>query len=169
MSLPASEQERYTVPIAASVLMGALEGLPDTINDSLLAYDVLPSQEDCQIFLSAIIETYIRHVTTTLPSDSSKINVHSQACELCARAWIPLTYHHLIPRATHDKVRKRGWHAEWRLDAVAWLCRACHDFVHRVASNEDLARHWFTVERLAAREDIMVWLAWVGKVRWKKR
>ena len=164
-----NEQERYTAPIADSVLMAALEGLPNSIDDSLLAYGVLPSHEHCQIFLSAVIETYVRHVTTTPPSGSSTINHHPQACELCARAWIPLTYHHLIPRATHDKARKRGWHPEWRLDAVAWLCRACHDFVHRVASNEELARQWYTVERLTAREDVMAWVAWVGKLRWKKR
>jgi hypothetical protein len=41
--------------------------------------------------------------------------------------------------------------------------------VHRAASNEELAREWFTVERLLEREDIRAFAAWVGRVRWKTR
>lgn len=69
----------------------------------------------------------------------------------------------------HEKVRKRGWHDEWVLNSVAWLCRACHSFVHRMAGNEELAREWFTVGRILEREDVRVWAAWVGRVRWKAR
>jgi len=67
----------------------------------------------------------------------------------------------------HAKVLKRGWHTEDRLESVAWLCRACHSFVHRVASHEELAREWFTVERLMEREDVRRFGEWVGRVRWK--
>jgi hypothetical protein len=83
-------------------------------------------------------------------------------------------------------VLKRGWHEERELGSVAWLCRACHSFVHRVCSNEELARHWYvvlegveettansmiryTVELLEDREDVQKWIGWVGKVRWKAR
>lgn len=62
-----------------------------------------------------------------------------------------------------------GWHPEWRLGSVAWLCRACHSYVHSVESNEDLAREWFTIERLKERDDVRRWAGWVGKVRWKAR
>ena len=91
----------------------------------------------------------------------------TDACEICERDWIPLSYHHLIPRAVHAKVVKRGWHAEWVLGSVAWLCRACHSFVHRMASNEELAREWYTVERILEREDVRDWARWVGRIRWK--
>ena len=43
-------------------------------------------------------------------------------CEICERE-VPLTYHHLIPREVHDKVRKKKWHPEAMLNSVAWLCR----------------------------------------------
>lgn len=82
---------------------------------------------------------------------------------------MPLTYHHLIPRSTHEKVVKRGWHEGWRLNAVAWLCRACHSFVHGIGSNEELAREWWSVELLVGREDVQRWRAWVGRVRWRSR
>jgi hypothetical protein len=52
---------------------------------------------------------------------------------------------------------------------VAWLCRACHSFVHRIARNEELARSWYSVELLESREDVQAWVSWVGRVRWKAR
>lgn len=67
----------------------------------------------------------------------------------------------------HAKVVKRGWHTEDQLENVAWLCRACHSFVHRVASNEELAREFYSVERLLGREDVVRFAGWAGRVRWK--
>lgn len=64
---------------------------------------------------------------------------------------------------------KRGWHEEWELNKVAWLCRACHSFVHRAASNEELAKTLYSVELLAEREDVQAFVGWIGRVRWKKR
>jgi hypothetical protein len=69
----------------------------------------------------------------------------------------------------HAKVLKRGWHEEWELNKVAWLCRACHNFVHRVATNEELARDFYSVELLREREDVARFVGWVGGVRWKTR
>ena len=43
-------------------------------------------------------------------------------------------------------MRKRGWHGEEVLNSVAWLCRACHSFVHGLVGNEELARGFYTVE-----------------------
>ena len=52
---------------------------------------------------------------------------------------------------------------------MAWLCSACHGFVHRIESNEELARNWHTVELLKSREDVQKWAGWRGTVRWKAR
>jgi hypothetical protein len=41
--------------------------------------------------------------------------------------------------------------------------------VHSCASNEELAREWWSVERLMEREDVQGFAKWVGGVRWKKR
>lgn len=41
--------------------------------------------------------------------------------------------------------------------------------MHRVATLEELARDWYTVERLWEREDVRRFAEWVGKVRWKAR
>ena len=41
--------------------------------------------------------------------------------------------------------------------------------MHKIASNEELAKELFSVELLMEREDVVKWAAWVGKVRWKAR
>lgn len=38
-----------------------------------------------------------------------------------------------------------------------------------MAGNEELAKEWYTVERMYEREDVQKWAVWVGGVRWKKR
>ena len=140
--------------------------LPPTVSDSLTAYALLPPSTSLPSLLSSALVAYVSSTTSPPPVWSS---TRAAECEICGRDWIPLTYHHLIPRQMHDKVLRRAWHEEWELNAVAWLCRACHSFVHRVASNEELAKEWFTVERLMEREDVRAWAGWVGRVRWKAR
>ncbi|KAI9882057.1 MAG: hypothetical protein M1823_006206 [Watsoniomyces obsoletus] len=153
-------------------IQAIVDALPPTVNDSLVTYSILPSSDHVSMFLASILESYIAAALappSNLPSLNGRNITKPQACELCERDWVPLTYHHLIPKSTHDKVRKRGWHPNWMLDSVAWLCRACHSFVHRIEKNEELARRWYTVERLKEREDVQVWVDWVGRIRWKKR
>jgi hypothetical protein len=136
--------------------------LPVSIADSLAAYSTL----DPNTLVSTVLSSYIASTTAPPPV---WVNTRASACEICEREWVPLTYHHLIPRSTHEKALKRGWHEEWELNKVAWLCGACHRCVHRVATNEELAREWHSVEKLREREDVRRFAAWVGEVRWKKR
>jgi hypothetical protein len=147
-----------------------LQPLPLSIPDSLLSYGMLSDPTDLPNLLLPLFTCYISSRTTALPEFAPSASTKATECEICEREHLPLTYHHLIPRAVHAKVLKRGWHASWELNRVAWLCRACHSFVHnRVAGNEELARDWYSVELLLQREDVRKWAAWVGKVRWKAR
>ena len=106
---------------------------------------------------------------TNPPPPPSSTRGQITACELCARDWINLSYHHLIPRFVHDKAVKRGWHRKEDLQNVAWLCGACHRFVHSFAKHEVLAREYYTVELLMGAEEVRRFAGWVGGVRWKKR
>jgi len=172
---------KYAPPLPLSMLEEVAAVLPPSVFDSLAAYSLFPaptSEHDQlahtpahDILLLPLLTAYTTPLTTPPPSVvlPSMPAQRSSSCELCARDWIPLTYHHLIPRSMHAKAVKRGWHQDWELANVAWLCRACHSFVHRVASNEELAREWFTVELLEEREDVQRFVGWVGGVRWKKR
>lgn len=163
-------QEDYALPLTTSDIADKITpGLDPCIPDSLTAYGIItPPGEDTSTFLAPILTSYLTAATTPPPPPSAERHKTTD-CEICGRDWVPLTYHHLIPRAVHAKALRRGWHAEADLQAAAWLCRACHSFVHRLEGNEALAREYYTVERLLEREEVRAFAAWVGRVRWKAR
>lgn len=144
--------------------------MPVTIADSLSSYGLIQDASDLDRFLEPALSTYVTAVTSPPPEHTPAVTAsRPDGCEICQREHLPLTYHHLIPRQVHAKVLKRGWHKEWELNKVAWLCRACHTFVHRIGSNELLARELYSVDLLLEREDVQKWAAWVAKIRWKSR
>jgi len=164
----AALQALYPDPLPKQTADSILTPLDPSITDSLTTYNILPPNTTLTEFLTPILTSYLSTITTAPPPPSETRDL-ATACEICDRSWIPLTYHHLIPRGVHAKVLKRGWHTEDQLNSVAWICRACHSFVHRIATNEELAKDWYTVNRLLEREDIANYAGWVGRMRWKGR
>ncbi|MCJ1404629.1 hypothetical protein MMC11_007855 [Xylographa trunciseda] len=125
--------------------------MPPSVTDSTEAYGLLPSSTDLQNLVSSVVTEYVATATAAPPIWT---NIRASACEICDRDWVPLTYHHLIPKQIHGKAPKRHWHDEWRLNGVAWLFRACHSFVNRIASDEELAKDLWTVDLLMERENV---------------
>lgn len=158
----------YSLPLTTTTASDLLNTLDPSTGDTLHTYSILPPSTSLSDFLTPILTAYLTGLTTAPPPPSATRSL-AASCELCDRGWVPLTYHHLIPRFVHAKVLKRGWHTEDKLNSVAWLCRACHSFVHRVAGHEELAREYYTVELLLERQDVLAFANWVGKVRWKAR
>jgi hypothetical protein len=152
----------------ADTISNIINTLPLSITDTLTTYEILSPTKTTLEFLSPALAAYLDTLTTAPPPAAQLRNKVSE-CEICFRTWVPLTFHHLVPKFVHAKVLKRGWHTEDKLESVAWLCRACHSFVHRVASHEELAREWYTVDRLMEKEDVRKFGEWVGRVRWKAR
>ncbi|KAF3005094.1 hypothetical protein E8E13_009904 [Curvularia kusanoi] len=171
-------QDLYSAPLASSTTSTLLASIPPDALSNLESYALLPPSSDthdAHNLLTPVFTAYITAVTLPPPIWAT---TRTSECELCDRDWVPLTYHHLIPKSTHERVRKRGWHGEEVLNSVAWLCRACHSFVHRLASNEELARYYYTVDLIrdggveADQEKMVVvegWVKWVSGVRWKSR
>ncbi|KAF1929069.1 uncharacterized protein M421DRAFT_61491 [Didymella exigua CBS 183.55] len=171
-------QEAYTTPLSASTYEHLLSTVPPDAVDSLESYALLPANSDthdANLLLTPVFTAYCAAVTLPPPIWAT---TRTTECELCERDWVPLTYHHLIPKSTHDRVRKRGWHDEDVLNSVAWLCRACHSFVHRLASNEELGRYYYTMDLIREggvdgdeerAKEVEGWVRWVGGVRWKSR
>ncbi|GAB1317597.1 HNH domain-containing protein [Madurella fahalii] len=170
----ASLQSRYTpLPLSPSAVSTILQSLDPSIPDSLVAYGITSpptslSGMTTAEFFTPVLSGYITALTTPPPPPRSTRS-EVTGCEICGRDWINLTYHHLIPRMVHDKVVKRGWHRPEDLQNVAWLCGACHRFVHRFAGHEELAREYFTVERLLGAEAVQRFAEWVARLRWKGR
>ncbi|KAH6683106.1 hypothetical protein B0J14DRAFT_575103 [Halenospora varia] len=159
-------QKKYALPLTDIATTLILNAVPVTVPETLDTYSLLSAHRTTSEFLIPILNSYVT-TTTTAPPPPRQTRDLADGCEICERSWIPLTYHHLIPRMVHAKAVKRGWHTEDQLENVAWLCRACHSFVHRVAGHEELAKEYYTVERLVEREDVRKFAEWVGKVRWK--
>ncbi|KAK1766427.1 hypothetical protein QBC33DRAFT_541020 [Phialemonium atrogriseum] len=169
-------QERYALPLAADFVSSAvLPALDPSIADSLLAYGIItvpPSatpddaQSSTTALLAPVLTSYVAAAAASPPPPIST-KAQTTCCEICGRDWVNLSYHHLIPRMVHAKAVKRGWHRQDELQNVAWLCGACHRFVHRFASHEDLARRYHTVELLMQQAKIVAFAQWVGRLRWK--
>lgn len=83
-------------------------------------------------------------------------------CELCQRR-VPLTRHHLIPKALHDKpyVQKRYAKSE-RIGATLWVCRPCHNQIHRLFSEKELALIYNSREALLADERLRTFVEWLA-------
>ena len=168
----------YPLPLTAETTSPLLTTLDPSIPDSLLAYGVINTTDETaplpssgpvislSDLLAPVLTSYLTAITTAPPAPAST-KASASACEICQRDWINLTYHHLIPRYVHAKVVKRGWHRADELQNVAWLCGACHRFVHHFANHEDLARKYYTVELLLEQEEVRGFAEWVGRLRWK--
>ncbi len=99
-------------------------------------------------------------------------------CELCGRR-LPLTRHHLIPRTRHRnrKTRKR-FTGDALHQRILMACRPCHNQIHAILSEKQLADHYNTREALLEQPEIHRFAAWIStkpagfkpKSRsWKKR
>ncbi|KAI1809229.1 YisB protein [Poronia punctata] len=157
------------LPLTGSDIPTLLPSLDPDIASSLSAYGVTDeARQGVSEFLAPVITAYLQGLATAPPPPRATRD-DVDGCEICGRDWINLSYHHLIPRFVHVKAVKRGWHRECDLQNVAWLCGACHRFVHRFASHEDLARKFYTVDLLLAEDEVQRWAQWVGRLRWKGR
>ncbi|KAI2622734.1 hypothetical protein GGS26DRAFT_242500 [Hypomontagnella submonticulosa] len=164
-----SLQTRYALPFTGADTPALLPTLDPSVSDSLSAYGIThESSQGVNEFLAPILTSYLTSLTTAPPPPRTTL-ADAAGCELCGRDWVPLSYHHLVPRFVHAKAVKRGWHRAEDLQNVAWLCGACHRFVHRFAGHEDLARRYYSVELLMAEEEVRRWVQWVGRLRWKGR
>ncbi|KAG5191110.1 hypothetical protein JKP88DRAFT_297311 [Tribonema minus] len=93
---------------------------------------------------------------------------------LCERI-MPQTLHHLVPRTTWKKLKKR-LPETWALPADAdaktiddfvhktvSICRPCHSMIHSTHDELTLALHYFTLARLLDDPTIRKFCAWATK------
>ena len=83
-------------------------------------------------------------------------------CELCQRAVPKLTRHHLIPRHLHRKKRfQRLFPREELIARTLWVCRPCHNTIHKACSEYELGLYYNTREKLLELEEVQVFVAWL--------
>ncbi|MBD3670420.1 MAG: hypothetical protein HUJ29_06570 [Gammaproteobacteria bacterium] len=84
-------------------------------------------------------------------------------CELCGRQMEALTRHHLIPRMRHRNRRtQRQFDRDERTSRILWVCRPCHNHIHAVFSEKELAAQYNTRERLSAHHEIARFINWIA-------
>ncbi|KAL2171455.1 hypothetical protein VTG60DRAFT_2862 [Thermothelomyces hinnuleus] len=136
-----SLRDAYPLPLTPTRAADLLQTLDPSVPDSLAAYGItappsaaasdLPSAPE---LFASVLSAYLAAATAPPPPPSStRARAQAEGCEICGRDW-------------------RGWHRRDELQNVAWLCGACHRFVHQFRGHEELAREYYTVERLLAAD-----------------
>lgn len=83
-------------------------------------------------------------------------------CQLCKRSGVAVTKHHLIPRSVHRRKRFRKlFDREDRLTRILWVCRPCHNAIHSARSEQELALHYNTREKLLTIAEVRDFVDWI--------
>ncbi|CAM9963975.1 unnamed protein product [Scytosiphon promiscuus] len=153
------EFEDYLPDVAAAAKSGSLpsSSSPD-------------QQEEVELY-----EDIVRDALKHFPLDASKDEeggdggsdedemIEPGRCLLCERH-MPLTRHHVMPKSTHKRYRKKGY-SDAVLNQTIAICRPCHSAVHRTHDAATLAERFTTPEELLADETIGRFVAWARKQR----
>ena len=91
-----------------------------------------------------------------------------QPCVLCDRDR-PVTFHHLIPRTLHRKRWAKVQFDRADLQAGIWVCRDCHDAIHRFIPHRELAESYRTLASLQDHPELAKFVMWIRKQRGRRR
>ena len=89
-------------------------------------------------------------------------------CELCERPVARLTRHHLIPKHLHRKKRfQKLFTKEDLITRTLWVCRPCHNAIHKARSEYELGLYFNTREKLLQLEELRTFVEWLrDKPEW---
>jgi hypothetical protein len=80
-------------------------------------------------------------------------------CALCQRNNIKITKHHLFPKITHSKKKIKRISSD--INETIDVCRPCHDNIHAVFVEKELAEKYNTIDALREHEIIMKFIDWI--------
>lgn len=92
-------------------------------------------------------------------TDAEEVTVN---CAFCGRHLIHNKRHHLIPAMKHNKKAKRDYTSEERKRTVD-SCKSCHDHLHALFTEKELAEEYNTVAKILADERMRKFVAWISK------
>merc|ERR1719474_377258 len=103
---------------------------------------------------------------TVIDGDGTKrtVNPLNDLCELCERM-MPLTWHHLIPKCTHNDYMRRHPNVTrlYLNKHGTWICRQCHSAIHGIHSNKELMKSYSTVQLLLECDSVQKWIGYISK------
>ena len=90
------------------------------------------------------------------------ISYRPTCCPLCQRQ-TELTFHHLIPRKLHRRPFFRKTYTKDHLHQGVYICRLCHNGIHKLYDEMYLAKHLNTLEALENDPAISKHCQWVAR------
>lgn len=91
-----------------------------------------------------------------------RVNLNGEGCQLCGREK-PLTFHHLIPRKLHRRAHYQKHYTREELNQGIDICRACHNGIHCLYSEIQLAKSFASLYALQTDRALARHVAWVAK------
>lgn len=85
-------------------------------------------------------------------------------CACCGRE-TALTFHHLIPKKLHRRAFYRKNFTREALNQGINACRMCHDGIHDLYTEIELAKRFSTLAELLADDALHKHFAWVARQR----
>lgn len=92
----------------------------------------------------------------------SKRYEHQGSCACCGRM-TTLTFHHLIPRKLHRRTAFKKRYSREELNQGIAVCRACHNGIHDLYNEMQLAKEFSNLNALLADAALQRHFAWVAK------
>lgn len=93
-----------------------------------------------------------------------KRNEQQGVCSCCGRNTV-LTFHHLIPRKLHRRTAFKKRYSREDLNQGIAVCRACHNGIHDLYTEMQLAKTFSSLEALLADPALQIHFEWVSKQR----
>jgi hypothetical protein len=91
-----------------------------------------------------------------------KLPPQPACCELCERPVARLTRHHLIPKRLHRKKRFQKLFTKTEMiTRTLWVCRPCHNAIHKARSEYELGLDFNTWEKLMALDELSKFVEWL--------
>ena len=115
-------------------------------------------------------ENNVEKYTVIIDGKKRRINPLNDVCCVCKRL-APLTWHHLIPKCTHNEYLKTHSDAT-RLFCNTlgiWICRQCHSAIHGMYTNKELMKSYWKLEMLMESPKVQKWIRYVSRKRVSSR
>ena len=81
-------------------------------------------------------------------------------CEICLREK-KLTKHHLIPVSRHKNKKIKAAYSKEELKLTIEICRECHNQIHALISEKEMAENFNTFDKLLNHEAVARFTCWI--------
>jgi hypothetical protein len=93
-----------------------------------------------------------------MPAKPGDVN---QCC--CCGRTCELTFHHLIPKKVHRRQFFKNRYNKEQLSEGIWVCRQCHNGIHKQYDEMTLAKKLNTLKLLREQPELEKHFSWVSK------